>query len=95
MALDVHGAVYVTGRTGSSNFPTTAGAFDTHAHGDLDVFVTKLGPGLGRDESGSSLVKYALLLVVLIAVAGVTVGVALVLRRRHSRRFSAARAYPK
>jgi hypothetical protein len=33
----------VTGRTGSANFPITAGAFDTTFNGGgRDVFVTKL-----------------------------------------------------
>jgi hypothetical protein len=44
------GSVYVTGLTGSSDFPVTAGAFQTaYAGGDDDAFVTKLA----RD--GSSL----------------------------------------
>ena len=37
-----HGRVWVTGRTDSTNFPTTAGAFDTTANGLRDAFVTKL-----------------------------------------------------
>jgi hypothetical protein len=40
----------VTGRTYSSDFPTTPGAFDTTFNGTSDAFVTKL------DASGSALV---------------------------------------
>jgi hypothetical protein len=47
IAVDATGAAYVTGATGSSNFPTTAGAFDTTFNGigasDSDTFVTKVG----------------------------------------------------
>jgi hypothetical protein len=42
IAVDPSGAAYLTGRTNSSNFPTTAGAQDTTANGSDDVFVTKL-----------------------------------------------------
>jgi beta-propeller repeat-containing protein len=55
IALDTSGNAYVTGDTSSSNFPTTAGVFDTTANGDVDVFVTKL------DSSGSALVYSTLL----------------------------------
>src|SRR5207247_8031231 len=42
IAVDVAGNAYVTGITSSTNFPTTAGAFQTHFHGSfVDGFVTK------------------------------------------------------
>jgi hypothetical protein len=51
IAVDAAGAAYVTGFTNSTNFPTTAGAFDTTFNGGgTDAFVTKLDP------SGSALV---------------------------------------
>lgn len=53
IAVDGSGNAYVTGRTGSNNFPTTSGAFDTshnsYAESYYDAFVTKLNP------SGSAL----------------------------------------
>src|SRR2546426_7315233 len=51
VAVDAVGNAYVTGFAGSSDFPTTAGAFQTaFGGGEADAFVTKLNP------TGSALV---------------------------------------
>src|SRR5947208_3470273 len=51
VAVDAVGNAYVTGFAGSSDFPTTAGAFQTaFGGGEADAFVTKLKP------TGSALV---------------------------------------
>lgn len=46
IAVDTAGSAYVTGRTESADFPTTAGAFDTTPNDTAfgDAFVTKLNP---------------------------------------------------
>lgn len=45
IAVDSSGNAYVVGTTGSTNFPTTAGAFQTqYGGGSSDAFVTKFNP---------------------------------------------------
>jgi Beta-propeller repeat/Immunoglobulin domain/Abnormal spindle-like microcephaly-assoc'd, ASPM-SPD-2-Hydin len=44
IAVDASGAAYVAGQTFSSNFPTTAGAFQTAYRGSGDAFVAKVSP---------------------------------------------------
>jgi hypothetical protein len=50
IAVDATGSAYVTGFTASTDFPTTAAAFQTTSGGVLDAFVVKLNP------AGSALV---------------------------------------
>jgi hypothetical protein len=52
---------YVAGETGSTNFPTTSGAFQTTAQGGGDAFVTKIanitlppGPTVGKVTGGGT-----------------------------------------
>jgi hypothetical protein len=64
IAVDEEGSAYVTGNTGSSDFPTTIGAFDRSYNGDArDAFVAKLNTsGTGLDYAtfiGGSNVEYA------------------------------------
>lgn len=42
IAIDGMNNVYVTGRTFSSNFPSTTGAYDESFNGFVDIFVTRL-----------------------------------------------------
>ncbi len=50
IAVDGSGSIYVSGGTGATDFPTTAGAFDRVLDGPSDVFVAKL------NAAGSALV---------------------------------------
>jgi len=50
IALDGSGNAYITGRTYSTNFPTTAGAYQRTFAGFRDIFAAKLNP------TGSTLV---------------------------------------
>ncbi len=44
IAVDTFGNAYVTGTTGSTNFPTTSGAFSTQSAGPQEAFVAKFSP---------------------------------------------------
>ncbi len=55
IAVDASGNAYLVGRTSSTNFPTTAGAFQAGYHGSMDVFVAKFNPSL----SGSASLVYS------------------------------------
>jgi hypothetical protein len=49
ITVDIFGSAYVTGYTGSANFPTTAGAFDTSWNGLYDIFAVQI------DRAGGAL----------------------------------------
>ena len=42
IAVDASGSAYITGMTGSMDFPSTPGAWSTTGHGTFDMFVAKL-----------------------------------------------------
>ena len=46
LALGTDGSVYVTGKTASSNFPHTPGAYDSTYDGSWDIFVSKFDADL-------------------------------------------------
>jgi len=48
IAVDAWGNLYLTGRTNSTDFPTTPGAFDRTLNGRDDVFLCKMGGNLRR-----------------------------------------------
>jgi uncharacterized protein (TIGR03437 family) len=51
LAVDSSGNIYATGFTQSTDFPITAGAFQTSNHGSSDAFVAKLNPNLSGAAS--------------------------------------------
>jgi hypothetical protein len=65
VAVDPNGSAYITGRTNSSDFPTTGGAPQSQVAGGWDAFVTKLDPagsvsystllGAAGDEAGEAI----------------------------------------
>lgn len=44
LVTDGNGNLFVFGRTSSTNFPTSANAYDPSDNGDIDLFVTKFSP---------------------------------------------------
>ena len=51
IAVDASGSAYVTGETGSPDFPTTPDAYDTSYNGSVDAFVAKIADnGTSVDE---------------------------------------------
>ena len=50
IAIDTSNNIYVTGYTGSQDFPTTKNAYDTSHNGNDDIFIFKL------NQNGSALI---------------------------------------
>ncbi|MGE5458438.1 MAG: SBBP repeat-containing protein, partial [Methanococcaceae archaeon] len=55
ITLDANGNVFISGKTESTNYPTSSGAFQTYNHGGSDIFVSKF------NSSGSSLIYSTLI----------------------------------
>ena len=55
LVVDATGVMTVLGRTNSTNYPTTSGAYDTTHNGGADVFVTRLDPS----ENGAGQLLYS------------------------------------
>ena len=53
--MDANGVVTLAGRTSSTNYPTTRGAYDTTHNGLSDVFVSRLDPS----KSGAAQLLYS------------------------------------
>ncbi|MCX5885351.1 MAG: SBBP repeat-containing protein, partial [Proteobacteria bacterium] len=51
MTIDTAGNIYVTGWTGSDNFPTTDSAYSRILRGDTDAFISRLDGNLSADLS--------------------------------------------
>ena len=51
MTMDRTGNIYVTGWTGSDNFPTTDSAYSRILRGDIDAFISRLDGNLSADLS--------------------------------------------
>src|SRR5262249_3782124 len=91
VAVDAAGSAYVTGSASSTNFPTTAGAYQSALSAGTDAFVTKFAPagdalvfstylGGGGDDAGK-------------AVAVDATGAAYVAGNTQSSNFPTASAY--
>ena len=53
IVFDGSGRIYVGGRTASSGYPTTAGAYDESHNGNYDVFISRLDADLGTLEAST------------------------------------------
>ena len=54
IVIDASGNIYITGDTGSTDFPTTPGAFQQTYGGGTDTFVAKIAPGSALTATGTT-----------------------------------------
>jgi hypothetical protein len=84
IAIDAEGNVVITGRTASSNFPITAGAYQGENAGSTDVFVchTAFGLAATTTTTNNNFLDLSVIIVGVIVTIGVVLVVVLFIKRR-------------
>jgi hypothetical protein len=89
IAINADGDVVISGRTASSHFPVTAGAYQTELAGSTDVFICHTAFGLSMETSTTTTTTInefpvlSLLTLGMIAVIGIILVVSLLFKRRY------------